>query len=154
VIENIIRVRPGTTDIAVVIGNSTIEKYWLGQMRAAFQPYANRIAFTFFNNLSFDEMLKRAAALPSTSAIFFYLLSVDAGGHSREETIDVANAPSFNYLDTSFGDGIVGGPLISLSTNDPVRPCNLKLQRRNLTPGLRRPVEPAGRGNPENICSR
>jgi IS30 family transposase len=29
------------------------------------------------------------------------------------------------------------------STNDHVRPCNLKLQRRDLTPVLRRPIEPA-----------
>jgi signal transduction histidine kinase len=121
VIENIMRVRPGTTDIAVVIGNSPIEKYWLEQMRGAFQPYANRITFTFFNDLSFDEMLKRAAALPSSSAIFFGLLSVDAAGHSHEATKSVArlravaSAPIFHSLDTSFGDGIVGGPLISLN---------------------------------------
>src|ERR1700686_3647892 len=29
------------------------------------------------------------------------------------------------------------------STNDHVRPCNLKPQQRDLTPVLRRPVEPA-----------
>jgi signal transduction histidine kinase len=120
-IENIMRVRPGTTDIAVVIGNSPIEKYWLEQMRGAFQPYADRITFTFFNDLSFDEMLKRAAALPSRSAIFFGLLSVDAAGRSHEATKSitrlraVASAPIFHSLDTSFGDGIVGGPLISLN---------------------------------------
>src|SRR5437879_7002803 len=30
------------------------------------------------------------------------------------------------------------------STNDHVRPCNLKPQQKDLTPVLRRPVEPAG----------
>src|ERR1044072_1584801 len=30
VVENILRVRPKTTHVAVVIGNSPIEKYWLG----------------------------------------------------------------------------------------------------------------------------
>jgi hypothetical protein len=32
VVENILRVRPKTTHVAVVIGNSPIEKYWLGQL--------------------------------------------------------------------------------------------------------------------------
>jgi len=32
------------------------------------------------NELSFDEMLQRATALPPNTAIFFALLSVDAAG--------------------------------------------------------------------------
>ena len=73
VVENILRVLPQTNNIAVVIGNSPIEKYWLEQIRDAVQPFTNRVTFTWFNDLSFDEMLKRAAALPPRSAIFFGL---------------------------------------------------------------------------------
>src|SRR5712672_1792678 len=38
--------------------------------------------------------------------------------------------------------GSIGSGHVS-STNDHVRPCNLKLQQRDLTHVLRRPVEPA-----------
>ena len=121
VIENILRVLPDTNNIVVVIGNSPIEKYWLEQMRDAVQPFTNRVAFTWFNTLSFDDMLRRAAALPSRSAIFFALLSVDAAGVPHEELSAltslraVAKAPMFSYVDTYLGHGIVGGPLIAVS---------------------------------------
>src|SRR5215469_11277236 len=110
VVENVLRVLPKTTNIAVVIGISPIETYWLGQMHGALQPFTDHIAFTSFNELSFDDALKRVAALP--------LLSVDAVGVPHEEgkaltsLHAVANAPNFSYDDGYFGHGIVGGPLI------------------------------------------
>jgi signal transduction histidine kinase len=119
-VDNILGVLPKTNNIAVVIGDSPIEKYWLEQVRDAVQPFTNRVAFTWFNTLSFDEMLTRAAALPPRSAIFFGLLSVDAAGVPHEELSAltslraVAKAPMFSYVDAYFGRGIVGGPLIDV----------------------------------------
>ena len=75
----------------------------------------------WFNDLSFQEILKRSAALPPKSAIFFFSLSVDAagvsyeGGRSFAGIRAVANAPIFSYIDTNFGSGIVGGSLISVN---------------------------------------
>jgi signal transduction histidine kinase len=118
VVENVLRVLPKTTNIAVVIGNSPVETYWLGQMHGALQPFTDRVAFTWFDELSFDDALKRVAALPPRSAILFALLSVDAAGVPHEEgkaltsLHAVANAPIFSYDDGYFGHGIVGGPLI------------------------------------------
>jgi len=119
VVENILHVLPETTSVAVVIGNSPNERYWVGQMQAAFQPFTDRVAFTWFDKLSFDDMLKRVAAVPPQSAILFGLLSVDAAGISHEESMAltglhaVAKAPIFSQIDAFFGRGIVGGPLIS-----------------------------------------
>jgi signal transduction histidine kinase len=119
VIENILHVLPETENIVVVLGNSPIEKYWLEQLRTDFQPFANRVTFTWYNELSFEDMLKRSAALPPRSAIYFIVLSVDAvgltheGGKSVERLHAVANAPIFAFNDAFFGRGIVGGPLIS-----------------------------------------
>jgi len=116
-IKNMLRVLPETTNIAVVIGNSPIEKYWLEQMREAFQPFESRVAFTWFDELSLEEMLERTAVLPPRSAIFFGLLLVDAVGVTHEEgkalarLHAVANAPMFSHTDAFFGRGIVGGPL-------------------------------------------
>jgi signal transduction histidine kinase len=116
-VESMLRLLPETTSIAVVIGTSPIEKYWLGQMREAIRPFEKRVAFTWFNELSLEEMLARAAVLPPRSAIFFVLLSVDAAGVAHEEgkamgrLHAVANAPMFTHSDAFFGQGIVGGPM-------------------------------------------
>ncbi len=107
--------------MAVVIGNSPIEKYWLELMRTEFKPFESRVSFTWFNELSFEEMLKRASALPPKSAIFYGLLVVDATGVTHEEgralaaLHAVANAPMFAAFDVFLGQGIVGGPLINVA---------------------------------------
>ncbi|MGB8632634.1 MAG: ATPase, partial [Xanthobacteraceae bacterium] len=119
-IENILRVMPDATNIAVVIGDSPQEKVFLEQMRTAFQPLTNQVTFTWFNELSFNEMMTRAAKLPVHSAIFWCGLIVDAAGESHQEfdalTLlrAVTNAPIFSFVDAYLGKGIVGGPLISV----------------------------------------
>jgi hypothetical protein len=50
--------------VAVVIGNSLAEKYWLEQMSVAFKPLADRVSFVWFNALSLDDMMNHAATLP------------------------------------------------------------------------------------------
>jgi signal transduction histidine kinase len=120
VVENILRVLPETANIAVVIGDSPIERYWVEQIRDELKPFNDRIVFTWLNDLSLDQMIKRVAALPPRSAIFFGILSVDAAGVPHEEAKALrelhaaANAPIFSYGDAFFGDGIVGGPLGSI----------------------------------------
>jgi hypothetical protein len=115
-IENILRVLPDTKHVAVVIGSSPIERYWRKEIGEEVQPFANRIAFTWYNHLSFEGILKHAAALPPQSAIFWELMVVDAAGVVHEESgaltrlHAVANAPIFSYTDAFFGREIVGGP--------------------------------------------
>jgi signal transduction histidine kinase/ABC-type uncharacterized transport system substrate-binding protein len=122
IVDNILQVLPNTTSIAVVLGSSPNEQYWSEQMRAELKPLQDRVAFTWFDELSFEEMLQRAAALPPNTAIFFALLSVDAAGVPHEEGTAMArlhavtNAPIFSYSDVFLGQGIVGGPLISVSS--------------------------------------
>src|SRR6202047_1275204 len=122
IIENILKLLPNTTNIAVVLGNSPNEQYWSEQIRAELKPFENRIAFTWFNELSFEEVLRAVAVLPPNTASFFVLLSVDAAGVPHEEGKAMArlravtNAPIFGYSDVFLGQGIVGGPLISVSS--------------------------------------
>ena len=120
IVENILHVLPETNNIAVVLGASPLERFWTERMRDAFKPFAGRVAFTWLNELSFEDVLKRSATLPPRSAILFLLMSVDAAGVTHEEgkPLDrlhyVANAPIFSYTDAFLGKGIVGGPLIPL----------------------------------------
>jgi len=117
-IENILQVLPNTTTIAVVIGDSPLERFWVEELRRAYQPFTNRVTFDWFNKLSLEDMVKRAVELPPRSAIYYATVRVDARGVPQEEDRvlsrfhEVANAPIFSYIDSSFGHGIVGGPLL------------------------------------------
>jgi signal transduction histidine kinase len=120
VIDNILRVLPDTTNVEVVNGNSPLENFWREEMRREFKPFEGRIAFTWYNDLSFDDILKRAATLPPHSAIFWELLIVDAAGavYDGDKALTrvhaVANAPIFSFDDSFFGNELVGGPMHSV----------------------------------------
>ena len=121
-LNNILRLRPETKDIAVVVGNSPVERYWTSELRRDFQPFADRVNITWLNDMTFDEMLKRAAAMPAHSAIFWFLLSEDTAGvpYSQDRALEamreVAVAPIFGMGDFELGRGIIGGPLMQTGT--------------------------------------
>ena len=118
-IENILHVLPLTKSIAIVNGASPNEKFWLGELRREFAPFAGRVELKWYNELSFENILKDAANLPPHSAIFWHLMNVDAVGAVHEENValnklaSVSNAPIFTYADTFYGEAIVGGPMHS-----------------------------------------
>ena len=118
-IENILHVLPLTKTIAIVNGVSPNEKYWSNEIRRDLEPLAGRVEFKWFDNLSFENILKEAANLPPHSAIFWHLMNVDAAGVAHEENsalsklYSVSNAPIFTFADTFYGDAIVGGPMHS-----------------------------------------
>ena len=114
---NILRVLPLTKKIVIVSGASANEKVWQEEFRRELAPLSARIALEFYNELSFEDILKSAAALPPHTAIFWHSMNVDAAGVAHEANSALnklsaaANAPIFSYLETNFGDGIVGGPM-------------------------------------------
>lgn len=117
-LDNILRLRPDTTDVAVVVGHSPVERYWTSELRRDFQRLGDRVTISWFNDLTFGEMLRRAATMPPRSAIFWFLLSEDAAGvpYSQDRALEamraVANVPVFGMGDFELGRGIVGGPLL------------------------------------------
>jgi signal transduction histidine kinase len=110
---------PATTNLALVFGDSPLERQWVAECRRAFQPYTNRLQFTWLNELSFPEMCRRVATLPPRSAIGYGTLLMDAAGvpHEQLEALEqlcaVANAPVFGTEEEELGHGIIGGSLTS-----------------------------------------
>jgi len=115
--ENILRVLPLTTTIAIVVGASPSETWWRNEVAKSTARFADRVQFRWYNELSFEDMLKDGANLPPHSAIFWIGLNVDAAGVAHEGNsafsrfYRVANAPIFFHDETFFGQGIVGGPM-------------------------------------------
>jgi signal transduction histidine kinase len=116
-VEDILQLAPDTTNIAVVLGASPLERYWTVEFRRAFEPFTNRVNFTWFNDLTFDQMLERVANLPPCSFILLGLLLRDASGvtHNQDEALQrlhaAANAPINSLFQHQLGLGIVGGRL-------------------------------------------
>jgi signal transduction histidine kinase len=119
-VKNILQVLPDTRNVVMIVGTSPVEKYWREEIGREIKPLADRVTFLWTDPLSFEEILKHAAALPPKTAIFWALMIVDAAGVGHQGNTAqarlhaVANAPVFSYEDAFFGAEIVGGPLLSV----------------------------------------
>lgn len=120
VFNGVLKVLPDTKTIAVVIGASRLEKFWLDEIKRETTAFEGRVAFVWYNELSFDEILKRASSLPSHTVLFWGLMSVDGTGIVHESDLPlrrlraVANAPIFSYQEPFFNGYTVGGPMHSI----------------------------------------
>jgi signal transduction histidine kinase len=120
-LRSIQRLLPDLRDLYVVVGDSPLERYWIEAIRRDWSPFEGQVRLHFTDDEPFQTTLKRMAALPPHSAIFFALLLVDAAGvpHAQMTAVDdlrrVANAPMFSWSDGLLGRGIVGGPLLPLT---------------------------------------
>ena len=119
-IEAMLQLLPDLANIAVAIGDSPLEQFWVAELRRVFERFDGRVTFQWLNDLSFDDMLQRVAVLPPRSAIYYASVRVDARDAPQEDNQSLtrlraaANAPIFSYVDSNLGHGIVGGPLVSV----------------------------------------
>jgi signal transduction histidine kinase len=118
--ENILRVLPDTTTIAIVNGTSPIERFWTEQIRRDLAPLIGRVELKWYNDLPFNDLLKETEHLPRHSAIFLALMNVDAAGimietgNALNKLSASANAPIFSFDESFFGEALVGGPMFSV----------------------------------------
>ena len=111
---------PEADEVVVVLGASPNERFWAQEIKREFEPLADRARLTFWNDLPFEAMLDRAAALPPRTLVFYGLYVVDAGGvpHPNDGALaalhGAASAPVFGLFEEQLGRGIVGGSLVSL----------------------------------------
>src|SRR4029077_7529634 len=116
-LEDILQIAPATKNIAVVVGATPLEHLWQEAFKKAAEPLAGRIKFTYYSDLTFDQMKERVSTLPPNSYIFFLLLLRDAAGvtlngdEALERLHAVAHAPINSIFNHQLGLGIVGGRL-------------------------------------------
>jgi hypothetical protein len=119
-VDNILRLLPETKAIAIIIGNSPNERFWVEeQKRILGPPLKNKVELIFYNERPFEETLKGLASLPPRSAILFQQLWVDGAGavygdkDPLKRISEVANAPIFTFDLSYFNGEVVGGPMFS-----------------------------------------
>jgi PAS domain S-box-containing protein len=116
--EDILQVAPSTKNIEIVVGATPLERLWQEAFKKASEPLAGRIKFTYYSDLSFDQMLQRGATLPPDSYILFLLLLRDTQGvtinadEAMQRLHQVARAPINSLFAHQLGTGIVGGRLL------------------------------------------
>ena len=110
-IEDILQLKPDTTNIVVVLGSSPLEKFWADQCRREWQPLAPRVSFSWLDNLSLKQITRKVQTLPPHSSILFLMLILDADGvpYDQDEPLKLihaaASAPIFGYFRSRFGQG-------------------------------------------------
>jgi signal transduction histidine kinase len=118
--DHVLQVLPGTTNIAVVLGGSALEGFWRQDLEREWAGFTNRLGFTWLNQYSLEGMREKVGHLPPHTVIFYFSMFVDAAGvpHEYQRAIkvlsDSANAPMVGAYEEELGVGIVGGPLLSL----------------------------------------
>ena len=152
--SNILQVLPDTQTIAVVIGASPLEKFWLDELKRELRPLEGRVAFVWYADLPFEEILKRASALPPHTVLFWGLMSVDGAGIAHEGDLAlrslhaVANAPIFSYQEAFFGGDTVGGPMHSIAeTSEQTVDAAIRILGGEKPGNIK--IEPIGFGSPK-----
>lgn len=118
-IRNILQLLPDTRVIAVVLGNSPLERLWRVPVEREFAEFAGRVSFRWLNDLSLPEMQRVVGSLPANSAVYYGALYVDAAGVPHEQDglpaiCASSRSPVFGMYEEQLGLGIVGGPLASI----------------------------------------
>jgi signal transduction histidine kinase len=118
-VENILQVLPDTEHVVVVLGASPLERFWADEFRRELQPFSNRLRFTWFNDLTFEQMKQEVAKLPPRSAVLYMILLADAAGipHLVDSGLrglkEASNSPVFGTFLSHVQRGTVGGRLVS-----------------------------------------
>ena len=117
--ESFLQISPDTKIVGVVIGNSPNELFWRDEMKRELKPLETGIEIRFYDQFSFEDILRQTAALPPHSAIFWEQMAVDGarvahgGDRALTRIYATANAPIFTHDDAFFGREINGGPMHS-----------------------------------------
>ena len=62
--EDILQLDPETNQVVVILGATSLERFWTAAFQEAFEPFTGRVKFTWVNDYSFDQMLDLVSKLP------------------------------------------------------------------------------------------
>jgi len=117
-VDDILQLLPQTKHLFMVNGSGPLGRFWHDELERNFERYRDRLTFIWTDDLSYEQLLQRAATLSPDSAIFFISSGTFAtGGWQGEERAlaDLsarANRPMFGAQSVWLGSGIAGGRLL------------------------------------------
>jgi signal transduction histidine kinase len=115
------QLQPDLRDVFIVTGNATADEQYENEIRRQLQLSDFPVTFTYLSGLPTRELEKRLSRLPPHSAVYHVLVTEDGEGN-RFHPLDyvdrvtaAANAPTYSWVDSVIGHGVVGGSLYSQS---------------------------------------
>ena len=125
VLDDLQRLLPDTRNVFVVTGTGPLSTFWYAELQRNFERYQNRLKFIWSADLSYEQVLQRAATLPRHSAIYYISSGTFAAGGWQNEQRTLAdfsvraNVPVFGVHGAWLGAGIVGGRLLNIDELGP-----------------------------------
>jgi signal transduction histidine kinase len=115
------RLQPDVRDVFIVTGAAAADEEFENEIRRQMPPSDSRLHFTYLSGMTTTELEDRLSTLPPHSAVYHVLVTEDGAGNKFHplEYVDrvssVANAPTYSWVNSAMGHGIVGGSLYSQS---------------------------------------
>jgi signal transduction histidine kinase len=113
------KLQPDLQQVFVVTGASPRDRAYEAETRAEFQRAGFPFTFTHLSGLPSGELERTLETLPPHSMVYMVVFYQDGAGenfHPAEyanRVASVASAPTYSWLDSMMGHGIVGGSLLS-----------------------------------------
>ena len=117
----VLQLHPDAERIAFVHGSAPFDRAEHSRFREAFAAYRDRLELVDLTELSFDELLSRAAALPPRTVVLFGSFLRDRSGEAfisadvLRTLTRVAPAPIYVLSDTLVDAGGIGGRVVSFA---------------------------------------
>jgi len=111
------RMQPDIENVFVVTGAGPVDKEYENAVRGQLKSISSPPNIIYLSGLTTPELLKHLSQLPPRSAVYYVLVSQDRLGakyHPLDFTDRVAaaaNAPTYSWVDSAMGHGILGGDL-------------------------------------------
>ncbi|WP_181909641.1 response regulator [Paenibacillus taihuensis] len=121
-IDLILKTRPRTDKIYIVIGSSSNEQRAIQMAKAETSLYRNKVMFEYMNGLAYPQVLdKLRRAVGEHAAVLYVFLFKDQTGRSYipadvvKQILDTVHMPVYSPFAQFMGNGIVGGALHSFT---------------------------------------
>jgi signal transduction histidine kinase len=115
------QLQPDLRNVFIVTGTSTSDEEYENAVRRQLSRAESGLALTYLSGLPTSELEQRLSTLPPDSAVYHVFVTKDGTGERFRplEYIDrvsaAANAPTYSWVSSAMGHGIVGGSLYSQS---------------------------------------
>lgn len=110
-----LQLQPETRLVAVLVGSSPLEHYWLDQLQRDLASYRTKVDLRFLTGKPVSELLHEISLLPPRSIVLTTFFFQDAAGQffRTEDVLDLitreARIPVYSIYSSYIGHGIVGG---------------------------------------------
>jgi signal transduction histidine kinase len=118
-ISTALSVFPGTNSIYFIGGTAPFDRFMMSLVNEEMGKVDKNKRIEIMTDLSMDQILQQVRRLPDRSLIFIPSFTTDSklvtyyNDESMRLISATANSPVFAYSDVGFGDGAIGGYLIS-----------------------------------------